>query len=167
MEEEWRDIVGYEGLYQVSNTGKVKSLNYNKTGKQKILKAGKGNHGYLLLQLWKDRKPAMHYIHRLVAKAFIHNPLNLPEINHRDENKENNCISNLEFCTHEYNIRYGTCIERRSIARGVKIKCLEMNKIFNSSVEVEKELGLNKGNIISCCQGKRKSCGGLHWEYAS
>ena len=106
--EEWRDIEGFEGLYQVSNTGKVKSLNYRRTGKEKILKAYPNGHDYLQVKLHKDGKKKSCRVNRLVAQAFIPNPDNLPEVNHKDEDKTNNCVENLEWCSKLYNINYGT-----------------------------------------------------------
>lgn len=113
MEEIWKDISGYEGKYQVSSLGRVKSLNYNRTKKEKILKGGKDNVGYLSIRLCKEGKPKTYRVHRLVAESFIDNPHNYPIINHKDEDKTNNCIENLEWCTQKYNNTYGTCINRR------------------------------------------------------
>lgn len=112
--EEWRDIIGYEGKYQISNFGRVKSFKRYKEGK--ILRA-KNNKEYLSIGLsnGKDGKQKYYLIHRLVAEAFIPNPNNYPIINHIDENKKNNKATNLEWCTHKYNINYGTCIERAKI----------------------------------------------------
>lgn len=109
--EEWKDIEGYEGLYQVSE-GEVKSLNYNKTKKERVLKKSIVG-GYYTVNLHKDGVMKTYYVHKLVAEAFIPNPDNLPCINHKDENKLNNSVSNLEWCTVKYNTNYGTCIERR------------------------------------------------------
>lgn len=111
MDEIWKDVKGYEGLYEISNKGNVKSLNYNKTGIEKELKQAINTHGYCFVQL-SNRKKKL--IHRLVADAFIPNTDNLPQVNHKDENKLNNCAENLEWCTAEYNTNYGTCIKRRS-----------------------------------------------------
>lgn len=124
MQEIWKDIEGYTGLYQVSNYGNVKSLskfvfvsNPKFTGyrhtKEKILKPGKNGLGYQLVVLRKDNKNYQMYVHRLVAQAFIPNPDNLPEVNHKDENKCNNSVDNLEWCTHIYNSNHGTVNLRR------------------------------------------------------
>ena len=111
--EIWKDIEGYEGLYQVSNTGKVKSFRGNK---EKILKATVMPHNYRRVQLSKDGKNRGFFVHRLVAKAFIPNPDNLPIINHKDEDPSNNNMENLEWCTYKYNSNYGTSKQR--ISRG-------------------------------------------------
>ena len=133
--EIWKDIEGYEGLYQISNMGRVKSVErmkwcgkgYYKTP-ERILKARKTKNGYLLVNLWKDGKIKSYYIHRLVAQAFLDNPDNLPEVNHIDQDKTNNKVENLEFCDRSYNVNYGT--RNRNVAeklRGRK-KSEESNK---------------------------------------
>ena len=113
IKEIWRAVVGYEGLYEVSNFGRVMSLNYAHTGEKKLLKFGIIYNGYRQVQLSKDGKRSMKLVHRLVAEAFIPNPNNYPCVNHKDERPENNCVENLEWCTYEYNINYGTANERR------------------------------------------------------
>ena len=100
MEEIWRDIDGYEGLYQVSNKGRVKSLKY---GKERILRPGWKTGGYLFVILCKNGNQSKQRIHRLVAQAFIPNPNNKPQVNHLDENKKNNCVDNLEWATAKEN----------------------------------------------------------------
>lgn len=120
MNEIWKDIEGYEGYYQVSNTGRVKTLNRvvtQKNGtkkklKERILKPAKCTNGYLRITLCTNSHAIGFLIHRLVAKAFIHNPNNQPEVNHIDENIENNHVENLEWVTSQQNSRHGTNIER-------------------------------------------------------
>ena len=129
MEEQWKDIIGYEGLYQISNYGRVKSLNYHRSGKEQILKPHLwGKKKYFIIGLYKDGKCHQITIHRLVAQSFLDNPKNLPCVNHKDENPQNNFIwvnengsvdldkSNLEWCDIAYNNNYGTRIERISKA---------------------------------------------------
>ena len=106
--EIWKNIKKYEGLYQVSNMGRVKSLNYRKTGKERILKGVDYGQGYLYVSLIKDGKVEQCRINRLVAQAFLDNPEGYTDVNHRDENKQNNCVENLEWCSRSYNINYGT-----------------------------------------------------------
>ena len=116
MKEIWKDIPNYEGLYQVSNFGNVKSLvGYDHSIKkyvkrEKLLTPSIGE--YKKIQLFKNKKRSTYYIHRLVAQSFIDNPNNYKIINHKDENKLNFSIDNLEWCTYQYNRNYGTCIER-------------------------------------------------------
>lgn len=120
--EEWRDIEGYEGMYQVSNLGRIKRL---PLGKQwpcrqthnNIRKYKKSNSGYFVVNLSKQNKVKFHFVHRLVATAFIPNTENLPQINHKDDDKTNNRVENLEWCSRKYNIYYGTGIERQKAAR--------------------------------------------------
>lgn len=112
----WKDIEGYEGKYQVSNTGRVRSLNYNRTGKIKVRKQGKDKLGYKSVFLCKDGKNKGYLVHRLVAQAFIPNPNNYPVVNHKDENPSNNTVWNLEWCTQEYNCNYGNCRKKMSEA---------------------------------------------------
>lgn len=114
MLEEWRDIEGYEGLYQVSNLGRVKSLKSQYGYRKIILKPRKNKYGYFHLQLHNKGNIKDCTIHRLVAQAFIPNPNNYPQINHKDENKLNNNVSNLEWCTAKYNTNYGTRNQRSS-----------------------------------------------------
>lgn len=104
--EVWKPVRNYEGKYMVSNTGKVKSLNYRRTGKEKILKPYVNGGGYLSIFLSKDGKGKHYLVHRLVAESFLPNPNNLPCVNHIDENKLNNIVDNLEFCSYSYNNSY-------------------------------------------------------------
>ena len=125
MSEEWRSVVGYEGLYEVSNTGQVRSLDRYVKGKSyrlhkgKVLSPGKNSRGYLSAVLSYNGKHKAITVHRLVAEAFLPNPDNLPEINHKDEDKTNNSVDNLEWCDRSYNNNYGT---RKDKERDTKIK---------------------------------------------
>lgn len=107
MIEIWKDITGYEGLYQVSNLGRVKSTQYFHGTNERILKPISTHNGYFRVHLRKDGKLKTFKIHRLVAEAFIPNPDNLPQINHKDEDKTNNRVDNLEWCSARYNCNYG------------------------------------------------------------
>ena len=151
-----KDIQGYEGLYQVTSCGKVWSYK-----RKRFLKPFKRKRGYLAVGLYKNGKTNYYYVHRLVAMAYIPNPDNLPQINHKDENKENNALQNLEWCTCEYNINYGN--RNQKISKPVY--CEELNRIFVSINAAARELDLNSGHISSCCKGKLKTAGGYHWKY--
>lgn len=111
--EEWKPICGYEGFYEISNYGRVKSLDYNRTKQEKILRQGKNKYGYLMVVLYKEGKGKTIKVHRLVAQAFIPNPNNFRCVNHKDENKTNNCVDNLEWCDHKYNLNYKNTQARR------------------------------------------------------
>lgn len=174
MKEEWLDIAGFEGKYQVSNLGNVKSLNYNKTGEARLLKPNKTKNGYLQVALCKNNQRKMKLIHVLVAEAFIPNPSGLPQVNHKDEQKNNNCVDNLEWCDAKYNINYGTHNQRSAEKRrGVygrnktckPVICVETEIIYSGAYEAEQKTGISNGNINQACQGKRKTAGGYHWSY--
>ena len=116
--EIWRDVVGYEGLYKVSNFGRIKSLPRNGTVKyERLLRQKVGNNGYCTVALSKHNKTKYKSVHRLVAEAFLDNPKDLPLINHKDENKLNNCVDNLEWCDAHYNMTYGVHAERQYLSR--------------------------------------------------
>lgn len=171
MTETWKEIAGYEGLYEVSDLGRVRSLNYNHTGVAKILNPRKNSGGYLLVALFKDGKRNDMQVHRLVAQAFIPNPLNLDTVNHRDEGKTNNAANNLEWMSMKDNINYGTRNKRAGEALSKKVQMLdkqtgELLATFPSLMEAVRVTGINKGNISSCCKGKYKSAGGFLWKYS-
>lgn len=172
--EEWLQISGYEGLYEVSNYGRVKSLNYLGHNKIQILKYGKDKKGYLFVILQQKGKKRTFKIHRLVATAFLENPENLPQVNHRDEDKHNNYIGNLEWCNNYYNAHYGTAIDRRvekqingKLSKSVLQYDLYGNFIaeFPSASEVKRQLGFSQVCISRCCRGERKSSHGYIWKY--
>ena len=177
MKEAWKDVPGYEGLYQVSNLGRVKSLPRKvrcnagwRITKEQILKPHQSNSGYLRVIFAKNGKLQNISIHRSVAQLFISNPHNYTEVNHKDENKHNNRASNLEWCTPKHNINYGSCLARRSKAREKPVLQLTLdNKLIKrwpSAVKCER-LGFNRANICSCCRGKRKTAYGYKWRYAN
>lgn len=169
--EEWRDVIGYNGLYQVSSSGRVKSLKF---GKDKILRQGKNKYGYLYVKFYKDGKSKILQVHRLVAQAFIENPNNLPMINHKDEDKTNNIVDNLEWCNNYYNITYGTCQQKKSeklINRQDQSKQVyqyntqgELIKIWESTMECKRN-GYTQSSISACCRGELKSHRGYIWSY--
>ena len=174
MENEiWKDIEGYEGLYKVSTCGKVKSLERYRNGKneskayvkERILRPGKDGSGYLFVVLSKECKEKTFKIHRLVAQAFIPNPEHLQDINHKDEIKTNNYASNLEWCTRQYNINYGSHNERMRKTKSKKCLCIDTNQVYESTMEVERQTGISNGCISSCCNGRQKTAGGYHWKY--
>ena len=169
MQEIWKDIRGYEGIYQISNLGNVKSLNYNRTKKSKILKQCTDKRGYLKVGLSKHNKYGVFSVHRLVAKEFIPNPYNFPQVNHKDEDKQNNSVENLEWCNNQYNVNYGTRKERISEKRGRRILQFNLSGEFirewNGTCKASRELKINEGNIWECCNKRRKTAGKYFWKY--
>lgn len=117
MSEIWNPVKGYEGLYEVSSFGRVRSLSYRQTGEIRVLNLYKNDSGYLLIKLFKSGKGKAYQVHRLVAIAFIHNWCNEPQVNHIDENPKNNHVENLEWCSANYNINYGTRNKRSAKSR--------------------------------------------------
>lgn len=168
MEEIWKDIKGYEGLYQVSNLGRVKSLGNGKSNnsKVKILKPCKNKDGYFLITLSKNNKKKSYRINRLVASAFIPNPNNLTQVNHKDEDKTNNRVDNLEWCDSKYNTNYGTRNKRISKPIIQFTKNGEFVRKWDSATQVEKELSIKQQNISKCCGEKIKSAYNYKWGYA-
>lgn len=175
MEEEiWKDIQGYEGEYQVSTFGNVRSLDriseyvdgrvYTYDGKL-LKKRYSSKLGYEIVTISKNSKIKHLYVHRLVAEAFIDNPMNYKFINHKDENKRNNHISNLEWCTPKYNMVYSDIFKK---SRKKVIQYTRNNDYictFDSIAEAEKATGIQNQNISKCCKGKRKTAGGYKWRY--
>lgn len=180
--EEWRDVVGLEGIYMVSNMGRVKSLDrYAKVCgggyrlvKGKIISVNKYKNGYSFVMLLNNKKSSSYLVHRLVAKAFIPNPDNLPQVNHKDEDITNNTVDNLEWCTPKYNANYGTRNTR----------CYESNrKYFKPIYQIDKDcgmivrwwesikcaarqLGIDDALIGRVCKGRGITAGGFVWRYA-
>ena len=155
-----KDILGYEGLYAITSCGKVWSYR-----SKKFLKPDKKNSGYLQVGLHKDSEQKKYLVHRLVAEAYLPNPNNLPCVNHKDENKENNALPNLEWCDRSYNINYGNRNKRVSQTLSKPVYCIELNKTFDGAAAAARELGLDSSHITKCCKGKQKTTGGYHWRY--
>lgn len=162
MEEIWKDVKGYEGLYQISNLGNIKS---NTNIKSKRI----NKQGYLTTQLCKNNKKRSKRINRLVAEAFIPNPNNFPQVNHKDENKLNNEVSNLEWCTEKYNTNYGTRNLKISKSKYKKVLQFDMNmnfiKKWDSIKEAQEELKLFHISDVCKKRYRYRSCGGYIWKY--
>ena len=178
MIEVWKDIDGFEGLYQVSNYGRVKSLERTVTYSsgnvhwypERVLVPVDAGNGYLRVSLSINNKYKSHLIHRLVAKAFVENPDNLPCVNHKDENQSNNHIDNLEWCSYKYNSNYGTAVERRSNKRSRPVDCYNTEgalvKHYKKVADAIKDLKLKTGDKIRLvCNGQRKKAAGFVWRW--
>lgn len=158
MLEIWEKVNSYEDLYWVSNLGRVK----NKHGL--ILKPEYSNKGYACIQLRKDGKCIKKRIHRLVAEAFIPNPDGLPEVNHKDLNKANNKVSNLEWVDHKENCSHA--IENGSATVCERpVYCLDLDKIYKSASDAAVHTGICRTSIIKCCRGQLHQAGGMLWRY--
>lgn len=193
QEEIWKDIIGFEGYYQVSNFGRVKSLprkvnspiRNNKTiiRKERILKLGTLPLGYKQIRLQVGNLDETIRVHRLVAKHFIDNPKLFPIINHIDANPSNNHFKNLEWCTQSHNIKYAYDIGRKKTSPAFLIPKIGIDSPLSRSVnqfsldgnfikkwgfvsEIERTLGFSRPNICKCCRGKIKTAYGFKWEYA-
>lgn len=160
MFEQWRHIKGYEGLYLISDFGSVYGLT-----KRKMLMPYLNNRGYLKVDLYKGGKREKKFIHRLVAETYLPNPNNLLEVNHKDENKKNNHVSNLEFCDRKYNLEYGTARERAGAKHRKAVICVETKKVFKSITEASQETGICLPCISLCCRGKQDTASGFHWQF--
>lgn len=169
MKEEWKDIKGYEGEYQISNLGNVKSFMGKK---ERLLKPRRTQRGYYRVSLHKGNDKL---IHRLVAEAFIDNPQNLPEVNHKDECPNNNNVNNLEWCSHKYNVNYGTCQQRARLKQSLthpqhlrekfnkKVLCIETGVVYTSINNASRLTGVSRVTISKACRGLRKTAGGYRW----
>ena len=170
MIEEWRDIHGYEGIYQVSNLGNVKRIAPSRRAKEEhLLKMHDAHHGYNQVRLTANGKQEMKRVSRLVATAFIPNPDNLPEVNHIDENPKNNCVTNLEWCTRLYNCNYGHRNARVAKAKSKAIVQCDLLGVFirrwNSAADAARYYHVNSSNISKCLTGKNSQAFGYIWKF--
>ena len=175
MEEIWKDIPGYGGKYQVSSIGRVRSMWRNNQHKDHIgsitvLKQTEREDGYMRVRLTLNGEGTNHYVHKLVAEAFIPNPGNLPQINHKDENKSNNCVDNLEWCDAKYNSNYGTKVERwkPQVVKPIIQTTLdgEFVRLFESAEAAERECGYDASYLNLVCHGKRPQAYGYKFQFA-
>lgn len=196
MAEEWRSIRGFEGLYEVSDQGMVRSLDRYVNAKSgsftKIkgvtMKPQKNHKGYMAVVLHKDGKPFTKFVHRLVAEAFIENKENLPQVNHKDTNKTNNAVVNLEWISNYDNMKHAiehgcyknafTTKTKEAVLGNLKIAIEkrktpviqmtlkgEVIRIYESVKEAEKNTGFSSSKICAVCRGRRKTTGGYMWKY--
>lgn len=179
MLEEWRPIVGFEGLYEVSNTGIVRTqgrtieavrngTTYTKSYPPRTMAISNGKGGYQILCLYKNGKHYNKSLHRLVAETFIPNPGNLPQINHKDENILNNHADNLEWCDAKYNCNYGKRTEKSIAPKRKPVGCYKdgaLVKTFVSQAQAGREMGVESSGISMCCNGKIPHFHGYEWRF--
>lgn len=183
--EEWKDLKGYEGLYKISSCGRVMSLErdlsltknsnrysfFNRSVGNRILKPSYNKDGYAHVILYRNGRIKRYRVHRLVAEAFIPNKDNLLYVNHKNYDRSDNRVSNLEWCTAEYNLSYSNVLEKSNESCQKRVK-QELNgklvRIWNSISEASRGIKGDEtltGNIAYCCKGKRNSCMGFNWSY--
>ena len=178
--EVWKDVVGYEGFYKVSNKGNVRSLDRGHRRRGRVLKQGYNTGGYPQVSLSKNGKSKTKTVHRLVAEAFLPNSNGLPQVVRRDEDKDNNNVENLKWCDSMYDMNYGTRTERLAQARSKKVRAVNTKTgdvvEFNSTTDAWRK-GYNQGIVSMACRGVYKANGGklvgdgrtyrgFRWEYS-
>lgn len=180
MKEIWKDVENTDGMYRVSNLGNVIVCDYRSKGYWRPLHLVKQNTGYIVAQIYYDGKRLTKFVHRLVADAFLPNPTNLPVINHKDQNPQNNCVDNLEWCTIQYNCTYADAVQKRAaritgvwkasdpVAQYTMLG--EFVALHKSSRDASYALCGDRNKkaqtITSVCRGLRNHCGGYQWRFA-
>ena len=185
MKEIWKDIPEWEGLYMASNAGHIKSVSHwvqtkgraMRLTKSVILKPKKTPFGYLTVRLQdkSNSRDKFYMVHRLIADTFIPNTDNLPFINHKDEDKTNNIVGNLEWCTAKYNVNYGTCLERRAETQKTthpnmkKVRQMSSDGVilreYLSVSEAARAVNVDKSRLSRCCRNSTFLCRGFKWEF--
>lgn len=176
--ELWRDVVGYEGYYQVSNLGRVRSVDrwvdvtekgttYRRFYPGRILAQGKHRGGYVFANLSVNQKRKERTIHRMVAEAFLSNPNNCGFVNHKDGDKKNNCVENLEWCTEQENMRHYLYVLGGIAKRASRpVVCIETGDVFRSIAEAAKFANVSRASISHVLGGLTHTSGGYTWRYA-
>ena len=174
--EIWKDYKDYEGLYQASNLGRMRSLDRwvkSKSGsvrlcKGKILKLCTDKYGYLNVSLHKNNKVKTYLVHRIIAETFLPNTDNLPCVNHKDENPLNNVVSNLEWCTYSYNNSYGNRNNRIALSKSKPVLQYTLDgqfiKEWHSTMECGRN-GYQQSSVAACCRGERNKHKNCIWKY--
>lgn len=174
MTEVWKEIEGYEGYYEVSSFGRVRSIDRYVKGRwdaqifcaSRFMKCKRVKNGYLHVKLTKDGERKEPLVHRLVASAFIPNPEGLEQVNHIDGDKTNNNVDNLEWCSASQNQLHSRRVLKRICGHPRKpVICLENRKVYESAHHAARDLGLNPAGIYYTCEGRNKQTGNMHFEY--
>jgi hypothetical protein len=163
MNEIWETVPGYRGKYEVSNLGRVRSYGV-------IISQRVGSYGYYRVNLYIGKLKKTVPVHRLVAKAFIPNPNNLPQVNHIDEDKKNNRVDNLEWCDNYYNTHYGGAIKRAAEGRSKPVVQMDIDGTYiathQSMLSAARALGIDPANVSACCTKRQRYTHGYKFDYA-
>lgn len=168
MQEEWRDVEGYEGLYQVSNLGRVRSLNYARQGAIKIISQRQRPNVYMNVDLHKRGKATTFFVHRIVANAFVNNPDpdNFNDVNHIDDDKTNNSAKNLEWTDRSGNMKHcKNVLCRQAGLLSTPVECIETGEKFSSQADASRAKNIPKTTLVGHLKGRLKHARGLHWRY--
>lgn len=172
MAEIWLPVVGYEGFYEVSSEGRVRSLdrivkkwNGERAVPTRLLSLSENSHGYLSITLCKDGKAETKTVHRIVAEAFIPNNNHYPQINHINGNKHDNRVENLEWCSASQNVQHAYDSLKRDIGPSRYIQCVETQIVYRSCREAGRKTGLRYQNIWRCAKGTLQTTGGYHFKF--
>lgn len=163
--EIWKDIKGYEGLYQISSYGNVRSLPRQKTKGGLLSKAKNGRNGYYFVNLYANGIGKRYFVHKLVAQAFIPNPKNKPQINHKNGNKLDNYATNLEWVTCKENIEHAYRHQLHKTKQVIQVKDNKIVKVYRNSLFASKKTGIIQSSIWYCLNGRQKTAGGFEWCY--
>ena len=165
MKEVWKDVKGYEGLYRVSNFGRIWSCRFGRE-----ISPAKSTDGYYQIRFYVNKSKKLFSVHRLVAMHFIPNPENKAQVNHKDGNVENNRVDNLEWATQSENLRHAALSLRKPLGGryAIRVRCVETNSVYQSIGEAARETGLSKGHIAKVLKKEegRTQTGGFHWKFA-
>lgn len=173
MEEIWKPIPGYEGYFEASTQGQIRSVDRIAKGrwgaakrKSRILTPNNTGNGYQQVKFSIDGNKSQPLVHRLIAETFIPNPNNLPQVNHKDGNKENNRADNLEWCSASYNSTHRCRVLKKEVGRPKRaVRCIDTGKVYKSSHHAARDLNLNQGGIFAVCQGHGETVKGLRFEF--
>lgn len=160
MVEQWRDVVGYEGLYKVSDLGKVRSVR-----RRRLLRPGIKSTGYAQVTLSRDGVNRYYSVHRIVAAAFLPNPNALPQVNHKNGKKQDNRLANLEWCSASENQQHKYKVLGKSGGHPKAVFCIETGQRWEAVHLAAQELNIHRTSISMVCHGRRKTAGGLHFKF--
>lgn len=166
--EIWHEVYGFDHLYEISSLGRLRTKYAGKRGytnEYHYIEPLNNGNGYLRFNLRCNKTQRTVYVHKLVAEYFIDNPYGYTEVNHKDENKKNNCVDNLEWCSHIYNTNYGTMPDKIRHKKSKRIKCVETNQVFGSLKEAAEVMNVSNTSISNCINRRSKTAAGYTWEY--